>query len=81
MEYFWRENKKYVVMLGAGIVFFLLYYNMVLGSMYTDADKAARDLNMEIMNLKARPTRVLLKRTRSSRGVSKVSLSRSARSP
>ncbi len=44
-------------------------------------EQETAELRQEIMNLKARPTRVLLKRTRSSRGVSKVSLSRSERSP
>ena len=44
-------------------------------------EQEAVELRQEIENLKARSTRVLLKRTRSSRGVSKVSLSRSARSP
>jgi hypothetical protein len=43
MEYFWKENKKFVTAVGGGLVFLLLYYSFVLGPIRKGATDAARD--------------------------------------
>jgi hypothetical protein len=43
MEYFWKENKKFVLAVGGGIVFLMLYYSFVLGPIRKGAADAARD--------------------------------------
>jgi len=43
MEYFWKENKKFVLAVGGAFVFLLLYYSFVLGPIRKGATDAARD--------------------------------------
>jgi len=43
MEYFWKENKKFVLAVGGGIVALMLYYSFVLGPVRKGASDAARD--------------------------------------
>jgi hypothetical protein len=42
MEYFWKENKKFVIAVGGGIVFVMLFYSFVLGPIRKGAEEAAR---------------------------------------
>ena len=42
MEYFWKENKRFVVAVGGGLVFLLLYQSLVLGKIRGAADAAER---------------------------------------
>jgi hypothetical protein len=48
MEYFWKENKKFVIAVGGGFVFVLLFYSFVLGPIR----KGAADALRERMNAK-----------------------------
>jgi hypothetical protein len=43
MEYFWKENKKFVLAVGGGLVFLMLYYSFVLGPIRKGAADATRD--------------------------------------
>lgn len=43
MEYFWKENKKFVIAVAGGLVFLMLYYSFVLGPVRKGAADAARD--------------------------------------
>ena len=42
MEYFWKENKRFVVAVAGGLVFLLLYHSLVLGKLRGAADAAER---------------------------------------
>lgn len=42
MEYFWKENKRFVVAVAGGLVFLLLYQSLVLGKIRGAADAAER---------------------------------------
>ena len=42
MEYFWKENKKFVLAVGGGFVFVMLFYSFVLGPIRKGAEEAAR---------------------------------------
>src|SRR5213596_3070775 len=42
MEYFWKENKRFVVAIGGGILFLMLYNGFVLGPIRTGAAEAVR---------------------------------------
>jgi hypothetical protein len=42
MEYFWKENKRFVVAVGGGLVFLILYQSFVLGKIRGAADLAER---------------------------------------
>ena len=37
MEYFWKENKKFVIAVGGGLAFLILYNSIVLGPIRRDA--------------------------------------------
>ena len=41
MEYFWKENKRFVVAVGGGLLFLLLYNSFVLGPIRSGAAEAA----------------------------------------
>ena len=43
MEYFWKENKKFVVAVGGSLVFLMLYYSFVLGPIRKGAEGATRE--------------------------------------
>lgn len=43
MEYFWKENKRFVVAVAGGLAFLLLYNSFVLGPIKRGASDAARD--------------------------------------
>jgi len=43
MEYFWKENKKFVIAVGGGLVFLMLYYSFVLGPIRKGAADAATE--------------------------------------
>jgi hypothetical protein len=53
MEYFWKENKKFVIAVGAGLLAMLLYNILVLGPVGSSADRAKRNLLREKAELKA----------------------------
>src|SRR6516164_6966467 len=42
MEYFWKENKRYLIAVGAGLAFLILYQALVLGRIRGAADLAER---------------------------------------
>ncbi len=42
MEYFWKENKRFVAAVAGGLVFLLLYQSLVLGKIRGAADAAER---------------------------------------
>lgn len=42
MEYFWKENKKFVMAVGGAVVFLMLYFSFVLTPIRKGADEAAR---------------------------------------
>jgi hypothetical protein len=42
MEYFWKENKRFVMAVGGGLVFLILYQALVLGKIRGAADLAER---------------------------------------
>ena len=42
MEYFWKENKRFVVAVGGGVLFLLLYNGFVLGPIRAGAAEAIR---------------------------------------
>ena len=54
MEYFLKENKKFLAAVGAGLLVALLYNIFVLGPLGSSAAKAKRDLETERGVLKAR---------------------------
>src|SRR5712691_5148516 len=41
MEYFWKENKKFVIAVGGGLAFLILYNSIVLGPIRRDAAEAS----------------------------------------
>lgn len=41
MEYFWKENKRFCIAVGGGLLFLLLYNGFVLGPLRRDASDAA----------------------------------------
>src|SRR5262252_1994229 len=43
MEYFWKENKKFVIAVGGVIVFFFIYTSFVLSPIRKGAEIAVRD--------------------------------------
>ena len=45
MEYFWKENKRFVLAVGGGLLFLLLYNGFVLGCLSTEV--AARNLRKQ----------------------------------
>jgi hypothetical protein len=53
MEYFWKENKKFVIAVGAGLLVMILYNALVLGPVGSSADRAKRNLLKEKAELKA----------------------------
>jgi hypothetical protein len=53
MDYFWKENKKFVLAVGAGLMAMLLYQLLVLGPVGSSADRAKRNLLKEKAELKA----------------------------
>lgn len=42
MEYFWKENKRYVILVGSGLAFLILYQSLVLGKIRGAAELAER---------------------------------------
>jgi hypothetical protein len=42
MEYFWKENKRFVILVGSGLAFLILYQSLVLGKIRGAADLAER---------------------------------------
>lgn len=54
MEYFWKENKKFVIAVGGGLVFLMLYYSFVLGPIRKGAADAARDRSRAKADLERR---------------------------
>src|SRR5262249_29091478 len=42
MEYFWKENKRFVLMVGGGLAFLILYQSLVLGKIRAESDAAER---------------------------------------
>lgn len=54
MDYFWKENKKFVVAVGGAFVFFLLYNGFVLGPIRKAGDDAARRRLSEKRDLERR---------------------------
>jgi hypothetical protein len=42
MEYFWKENKRFVIVVGGGFLFLILYYSFVLGPIRDGAAEAVR---------------------------------------
>jgi len=42
MEYFLKENKRYLLMVGGGLAFFFLYHGLVIGKIRGAADLAER---------------------------------------
>src|SRR5882672_4199665 len=42
MEYFWKENKRFVIAVGGGLAFLILYQSLVLGYLRGQADAAER---------------------------------------
>ena len=54
MEYFWKENKGFVISLGAGVVVFYLFWSLVISSWASDADATSRKLSDEREMLQAR---------------------------
>jgi len=53
MDYFWKENKKFVVAVGAGLLGMLFYWLFVLGPLGSSADRAKKSLAKEKSELKA----------------------------
>jgi len=47
MEYFWKENKRFVISVGGGLVFLLLYQSLVLGKIRGAGDAADRRRSSE----------------------------------
>ena len=43
MEYFWKENKRFVIAVGGGLAFLILYQALVLGKIRGAADLAERN--------------------------------------
>ena len=42
MEYFWKENKRFVITVAGGLAFLILYQSFVLGKIRSAADLADR---------------------------------------
>ncbi len=57
MEYFWKENKKFLISVGAGLLVVLLYRWFVLSPINAKADAAASRLSAEERSLSARVER------------------------
>jgi hypothetical protein len=79
MEYFWKENKKFVIAVGAGLLGIILYNSFVLGPLGRSADAAKSKLQKEKTELKVRmangvPSEDSLRAARASRDRSKLSL-------
>jgi len=47
MEYFWKENKRYVLAVGGGFLFLMLYNSFVLGPIRSGAAEAVRSRTRE----------------------------------
>src|SRR5262245_38585637 len=43
MEYFWKENRKFVIAVVGGLIFLIVYYSAVLGPIRKGAADAARE--------------------------------------
>jgi hypothetical protein len=54
MEYFWKENKKFVVAVAGGFAFLILYNSLVLGPLRRAADSAATQRSKEKKDLERR---------------------------
>lgn len=54
MDYFWKENKKFVIAVGGAFVFFLLYNGLVLGPIRRAGETAARTRIAEKKDLERR---------------------------
>jgi hypothetical protein len=54
MEYFWKENKKFVVAVAGGLAFLILYNSLVLGPIRRAADSAASTRSREKKDLERR---------------------------
>jgi len=57
MDYFWKENKKFLIAAGAALLGALLYYGFVIGPIRDKADRAGRKLQTDMKNLQARRER------------------------
>lgn len=53
MDYFWKENKKFVIAVGAGLLAMLFYWLFVLGPLGSGAERAKKSLAKEKGDLKA----------------------------
>jgi hypothetical protein len=79
MDYFWKENKKFVIAVGAGFLGLLLYRSFVLVPLGNAADQAKSKLQREKQELKVRmangvPSEESLRLARASRDRMKQSL-------
>ena len=54
MEYFWKENKKFVIAVAGGLVFLMLYNSFVLGPLKRGAEAAASQRSRERKDLERR---------------------------
>lgn len=54
MDYFWKENKKYLISVGAAVLFVLLFQGFVLGPARAKADQVARKRAQDEKALRAR---------------------------
>lgn len=54
MEYWWKENKRFAVTVGGGLLGVFVWYLFVIGSINASADKATRDLKNARMVLQSR---------------------------
>ncbi|HXX92198.1 MAG TPA: hypothetical protein VEN81_01105 [Planctomycetota bacterium] len=79
MDYFWKENKRFVILVGAGFLGLILYNSFVLGPLARAADQARLKLQREKTELKVRmangvPSEDSLRAARASRDRMKQSL-------
>ena len=79
MEYFWKENKRFTIAVGAGLLGLILYNGFVLGPIGRSADQAKSRLQKEKAELKARmsngvPSEDSLRVARATRDRTKLSL-------
>jgi hypothetical protein len=54
MEYFWKENKKYLIAVGAAVLFVILFQGFILGPARAKADQVARKRIQDEKALRAR---------------------------
>lgn len=54
MDYFWKENKKYLIAVGAALLFVLVFHWFVLGPIRSRADLVAKKRGMEERSLRER---------------------------